>query len=221
VIESASLPDANVSTSDAVDFWTQNRGSQMTVAILASLSGLALLWFAGTLRSVLRRAEGGDTLATISLAGAVVAVSGFFLDTSIEYTAAHSAGDVPAQVTQTLSVLQADTWLPIAGGFAVFGLATGLALLYGAVMPKWLAWVSLVAGALWLTPAQILGMLLSVIFVVATSIQLLRGRVDRRVAEPGATGVALGAWPKGTSACSSTLRIRAVSWASARAYSSR
>ena len=37
----------------------------------------------------------------------------------IEYAAAHSAGHVPGTVTQTLSALQADTFLPIAGGFAV------------------------------------------------------------------------------------------------------
>jgi hypothetical protein len=189
VIEAgASLPDADESTVKVVQYWTDHHDGQIVVAILASFSAVFLVWFVGTLRSALHEAEGGTgTLANIAFAGAIIAAVGFLADTTVEYTAADTAGDVPPQVTQALSALQADTFLPIAAGFGLFGIAAGLAVLGTRVFPRWLGWVALVAGVLWLTPGEILGFGLLVIFIVATSIIMFRRweRPQPAVAEVG------------------------------------
>ena len=177
VIEGNGLPDATDSTSSVVSYWTSNRSSQMLVAVLASFAAVCLVWYAGTLRSALARAEGGSaTLANISFGGAVLAAVGALATTTVEYAAAHSAGHVPAQVTQTLSVLQADTFLPIAAGFAVFGLAAGLAVVRTKALPTKLGWLSVGAGVLWLTPGEFVAIFLSVIFVAISAVMLYRER---------------------------------------------
>ena len=58
-------------------------------------------------------------------------------------TVADIAGHVPATVTQALSVLQADTFIMIAPGFAIFGIAAGLAVLRTGALSRRLGWLSL------------------------------------------------------------------------------
>ena len=175
IIEGTSLPDSDDPTLKVVAFWTNHSSEQITVSIMASFAAVFLLWFAGILRGVLWEAEDGSgTLAALTFGGAIVAVAGMLANATVEFAAAHSAGDVPAQVTQTLSALQADTFFPIAAGFGVFGIAAGLAVLQTNALPRWLGWVSLVGGVLWLTPGEFVAIFLSVIFVVCASFALFR-----------------------------------------------
>src|SRR5262245_28118145 len=62
VMEGMGLPDATDSTSKVVAFWNDHRDQQMAVSIIASFAGVAFVWFAGTLRSVQQRAEGGTAM---------------------------------------------------------------------------------------------------------------------------------------------------------------
>jgi hypothetical protein len=173
VLEGSGLPSASDSTASVVQYWTSQRASQMAVAAIASLAAVCLVWFGGALRSHLARAEGGQaTLANLTFGGILLAAVGALMGTSIEFAAADSAGHVPAQVTQTLSVLQADTYLGIAAGFAVLGLAAGAAILKTRALPRWLGWLSVAAGVLWLTPGEFVAIFLSVAFVAVASVSL-------------------------------------------------
>jgi hypothetical protein len=175
LIEGNGLPDATASTSSVVAYWTSHRGSQMLVAVLASFAAVCLTWYAGNLRAALARAESGSSrLSNIAFGGALVAVAGMLFDTTVEYCAAHTAGHVPGTVTQTLSALQADTFLGMAAGFAIFGLAAGIAVLKTKVMSPKLGWLSVAAGVLWLTPGEFVAIFLSVVFVAASSVVLYR-----------------------------------------------
>jgi hypothetical protein len=175
VIEGSGLPDATASTSSAVAYWTSHRGSQMLTAVLVTFAAVCLAWYAGHLRSAIARAEGGSaTLANITFGGGLLAAAAALATAGIEYAAAQTAGHVPGTVTQTLSALQADTFLPIAGGFAVFSLAAGIAVLKTGVMSSKLGWLSVVAGVLWLTPGEFVAIFLSVIFVAISSVVLYR-----------------------------------------------
>jgi hypothetical protein len=59
-------------------------------------------------------------VATLSFGGAVIAAVGTLDTSTVEYAAADTAGKVPDQ-SQTLSALQADTFLAVAAGFATWG----------------------------------------------------------------------------------------------------
>src|SRR3954466_1576373 len=117
VVEGSGLPDADASAASVVSYWTQHQSEQITVAVLASFAAVFLVFFAGVLRGVLREAEGGGgTLSAISFGGALVTAVGMLGITTVEFAAAHSAGHVPAAVTQTLSALQADTYFGVSAG---------------------------------------------------------------------------------------------------------
>ena len=80
------------------------------------------------------------------------------------------AGDVD------LSVLQADFFFPLAVGFAVFLLASGLALLRGAAFPNWPGWVALVLGVICVTPGGFFGVLGGLAWILGISVMLfMRG----------------------------------------------
>ena len=176
IIEGGSLPDPDDSTASVVAFWVDHRDEQIAVAIIASFATFFFTIFAAGLFGVLRQGEEGDGyLAPLTLAGAVLTATGMLAVTTVEFAAADSAGKVPADVTQALSVLQADTWFGIAVGFAVFGIGAGLAVLKLGLFPRWMGWLSLVTGVLWLTPIQFIAIFLSVIFVAGTSVVQLRG----------------------------------------------
>ena len=62
--------------------------------------------------------------------------------------AAETIGDVAPQVTQTFSALQSDFFFPLAIGFSVFLLASGLAMLRTGLFPAWMGWAAVVLGVL-------------------------------------------------------------------------
>jgi hypothetical protein len=79
-------------------------------------------------------------------------------------------------VTLTLSALQADFFFPLAIGFSVFLLASGLAMVRGLMLPSWPGWVALVLGVLAVTPAGFFAALAALAFILAMSIMLfMRG----------------------------------------------
>ena len=175
-----SLPSADDSTASVIAFWHDNQDEQIFVAVLASLAGALFVWFAGVLRGALREGEDPqtETLAAISFGGALIAMMGLLIGTSLEFAAADTVGDVPVTVTQTLSALQADSYFPIAAGFGIFQIATGMALLRVALLPRWMAIASVVFGVIWLTPLGFVGIAFSVIFVAWTSLALYRGDAE-------------------------------------------
>jgi len=74
--------------------------------------------------------------------------------------------------TQTLSVLQADFFFPVAIGFSVFLLASGLAMVRGVTFRSWPGWVALVLGVLAVTPAGFFAILGGLAWIVGISVML-------------------------------------------------
>jgi hypothetical protein len=181
VIEGSGLPDADAPTATVARYWAEHRSDQILVAVLATLAAVALVWFGGELRNRLANAEGGHgRLASLTFGGIVLCAVGMLGTTTVEYAVADSAGHVPATVTQALSVLQADTFIMIAPGFAIFGIAAGLAVLRTGALSRSLGWLSLAAGILWLTPGQFVAIFLSVLFVAIASVAIYRADSPRR-----------------------------------------
>jgi hypothetical protein len=119
-------------------------------SFLLMLAAVAFLWFAGSLRAVLRRKEDGEgRLSAIAFGGGVAA--GVFM------LAGPAANLFGALFAQQLTAAQAQTFYlfgdvflyPAAMGAAVLVAATALVALRTAVLPRWAAWASMVL-ALWL-----------------------------------------------------------------------
>ncbi len=170
-------PSADDGAAKAVGYWANNKDDVIAGSIVAAFSTVAMLWFAGVWRATLAASEGpGSRLASTAFGGLVVAAIGWTALFTFGFVAADTSGDVPAQVTWTLSVLQADFFFPVAIGFAVFLLASGLAMLRGAFFPNWPGWIALVLGLICVTPGGFFGILGGLAFILGVSVSLfLRG----------------------------------------------
>jgi len=175
VIVGGETPSADDPIAEVVEYWNDNKDQAIVSSIIAAISTVFLLWFAGVLRAVLAAAEGPPArLANTAFGGAVIGAVGWLLLIGFTFVAADTAGDVAPQVTQTMSVLQADLFFPLSVGFAVFLLASGLAIVRSGALPSWTGWVALVLGVVALTPAGFFAMIVMLAWVLAISVMLFQ-----------------------------------------------
>jgi hypothetical protein len=106
--------------------------------------------------------------------------------TGVEYGLAHQLRHLGPEVAQTLNFLDNELFLPVLAGAFVFGISSGLAILRGVALPKWLGWVAIVLGVIALIPPTGFFALLGfVIWTVVASILMYR-----RTGAPIGTGAA-------------------------------
>jgi hypothetical protein len=143
-------------------------------ALLGALAMVPFLWFLGVLRSTLRLAEGGTgRLAATAYAGGIVLVGFALVDGALQFATADSVGDVPAGVTQSISVLYSDFFVGFPVGFGTLLLATAVVLLRTRVLPMWLGWFALVLGiAAFLGPIGFVAFLVFPVWVAIVSMVL-------------------------------------------------
>jgi hypothetical protein len=136
--------------------WAEDNSQLSGIAgFLILLAGVALLHFAGTIRSELGRAEttiqGSVDLARVAFAGAIV--GGACLAMAIVMVAAASSPGAAADpvVTRTVSgVATAGPYLVAAMGFAVMLGASGLLTLRTGVFARWTGFVALIGAVAFL-----------------------------------------------------------------------
>lgn len=172
-------PSADDSVETVLDYFDGDRDSALAASIILAIATVPFLWFAGVLRSVLAAAEGPPArLANTAWGGAIVIAVGIALLAGFTFAAADTVNDVPAETTQTLSVLQADLFFPVMIGAAVFLLASGLAIVRSGALPAWLGWAALVLGvaALTFTPAAFFAIVLMLVWIVVVGATLFMRR---------------------------------------------
>ncbi len=168
-------PDANARPARVIAYYGTHRSEVETSAILFALAFLVLLLFAGALRSYLRRTPAAEGLGSLALAGAVLMAVGALIGTGVEYGLAHQLHHLGPEVAQTLNFLDNELFLPVLAGAFVFGISSGLAILRGAALPKWLGWVAIVLGVVALIPPTGFFALLGfVIWTIVASILMYR-----------------------------------------------
>ena len=173
IVVGGETPDNKDSTESIVRFWDDDETAQIWSAIIGAWSLVFFMWFAATVRSVLRTAEAGPArLASLSLAGAAIATTGLLSILSMNFAAAESAGDVPGEVTHALTVLSNGFFLPLAAGFALFYLAVGVVVVRTGVLPAWLGWLTIVLGILCVTPIGFFALIVGLLWVLGVSVML-------------------------------------------------
>jgi hypothetical protein len=160
-----------------VKYWSDHDSRLITSALIGTFAVIFFIWFGGVLRAALLRAEGGEgRLSMLAFAGILtIGISGA-IGSALTFTVADTVNEVPAGVTQTLSVLSEDFFLPFPAGIAVFTFATGICVLRYGGLPRWLGWVAIVIGVVSVTPIGFVGFLAVFLWVLVVSIVLyLRG----------------------------------------------
>ncbi len=169
IFSGGETPDANASPVKVIAYYGTHRSEVETSAILFALAFLVVVLFAGALRSYVRPAAEG--LGALILAGAVMMSIGATIGSGVEYALAKQLPHLGPQTAQALNVIGNEIFLPVIAGAFVFALSSGLAILRGAPLPRWLGWVAIVlAIVVIIPPASFPALLAFVIWSVIVSI---------------------------------------------------
>jgi hypothetical protein len=190
----ADRPGHNSSNDAIADFWgdSGNRILVLLAAISLSLAGVALLWFLGSFRVVLRRAEGEPArLATIAFGGGVALAALMFVKNSIDGGLA-----IALEFEADGFTLDPDAYRTLRAVFLGLLIHEGIAaaVLIGAasflvlrtrVFPGWVAWSGLVVALFALLSWFVAGfpLLLVLVWILAVSVLML-SRPNRAATAP-------------------------------------
>jgi hypothetical protein len=177
IVIGGETPDNSDPAQEIASFWKDNDTEQIWSSVIGAWSLVFFVWFAASVRSALRRVEdGAGRLTAVSFAGAVIATIGLLLALSLTFSIADGADELSAGSLKTLTVLSNGIFLPIAAGFALFFLATGILAVRSRLLPVWLGWLTIVLGVICLTPVGFFALLVGLIWVLAVSVMLyMRG----------------------------------------------
>jgi hypothetical protein len=176
-------PGVDEDVGEIVDFYIDNDTEIYAGVILEGLAAVLLVFFAGSLRKVLRAAEGeGGTLSLVALVGLVIVAVGFAVDASISLALVETVEDVDPVAVQTMAALFENDFVPFAVGAMVFVLALGISTLRHGAFPKWLGWVAIALGVLSVTPIAFVTVIGAALLVGITSVMMaLRARSPQTV----------------------------------------
>jgi hypothetical protein len=172
-------PDVDDSLEEVVSFYTENDSDQMFAGALLAYGAFFFLCFASVLRRTLRRAEleAGGT-STLSFAGAIIFAVGLLIFAGIGFTIGDTADDIDPSALQTLHVLNADLFFPVAVGALAFLVGTGIAVLRTGALPRWLGWVAIVAGPFAATPLFFVTAFVLGLWILVVSVLLYRAGAE-------------------------------------------
>lgn len=167
------IPDTDAPISEITEFYTENDGEQFGAGILLGYGALFFLIFASALRNALRRVElGGAGASTLAFAGAILFATGLALFSGLSIALGDAADDVEPAALQTLHVLNADLFSPMALGTFAFLLGTGIAAVRTGVLPAWLGWVAIVGSFFAMSPLYFVAMAALALLLLIGSVLL-------------------------------------------------
>jgi hypothetical protein len=191
-------------TRQVINEMARDREGLLFSNLLGTLSFFFFLFFLGSLYNTLRRAE-GDTgwLSLLALGGGLVLTAVHSLESVVSYALAwHVAHEGDVAVVTALGDIGDLVAYFYAVPLAVMFVAASLVVYRTRVLPRWIAWVGFLAGAVWLVGAVGVldpqngpltavgfggGLVLYWFWIFATSIALMRqSEAAERMALAGA-----------------------------------
>ena len=169
-------PAAKDPPAKIVAYYATHESEVKTSALLFALAFLVLVLFAASLRSYLRRTPVAEGPSALVLAGSVLMAAGALISSGVEFGLANEIHHLEPQSVQTLDFITEEVaFLPVVGGAFLLTLGSGLAILRGARLPKWLGWVAIVLGiAALIPPASFPSLLGFAIWSTTVSILIYR-----------------------------------------------
>jgi len=170
---SPNSPGDNATGAQVIAWYGSHHTSDFVFDLIGGLALLFLVLFAVALARQVR--TGDRWLAHGALAGAVFGGVGFLTSVGFDTVLAQDHNRLTVASAQTLNLLENDFFLPILIGFALFGILTGLAVVVGRILPKWMGWVMFVFGLACLAgPAGFFGVLATVLWVLVAGIWMVK-----------------------------------------------
>lgn len=171
VFTSGETPKASASAAQVIAYYRAHRSSIETSDILFAIAFLVVVFFAGSLRSYMRRAPAAEGPAAVMLVGAAMMAVGAAVGSGVEYGLAHNLYALRPTTVQAMNVIGNEAFLPVLAGAFVFAISSGVAILRGAALPRWLGWAAIAIGiAAIIPPTSFPALLGFVIWSVIVSI---------------------------------------------------
>jgi hypothetical protein len=193
-----SPPSSDASPSEVLNYVVDHQNALHANQLIFGVAGLLFVWFIGTLRSYLATAEGGPgRLAGTAYGAGIAALTVLIVSFGLTAAAAfHPAANGPGTTRALVDAgfMIAAVGAPVA---AAFLFANGLVVMRTDVLPAYLGWLAVVAGAINLlglgavytdsgafAPDGVFGLVLPFIsfllWVLLTSMEMVRrmGRAD-------------------------------------------
>lgn len=150
------------------------------------LAGVLFMFFAGVLRGALvSSSRAPEWLATVVFGGAIIYAAALAIFAMGQIMLIDAADLGQTEVAQALNIFDNDNFFPAVLGMATMLLSGGWHLLRSAVLPKWLAWVSVALGVLALAgPAGFVAFLLFPFWVLAVSVMLYQRGIRADAGSP-------------------------------------
>ena len=184
-ILAGSTPGSKATGAQVISFFEAHRSRERASAVLLTLAFVVFLFFAGSVRSYLRRTPVVEGLAAVLLAGAAVLVAGQTIGSGLIFALSAAPARLSPGAAQALNLLSNNMVLTSSAGFCVFGLAGGLAILRGGLLPRWLGWVAILIGVVVVTPAEFVAVLLLAAWIIIVSILIARSDAYAQVPDTG------------------------------------
>jgi hypothetical protein len=170
---SPNSPGSDATGAQVITWYGSHHTSDFVFDLIGGLAVLFLVLFAVALARQVR--TGDRWLAYGALAGAVFGGVGFLTSVGFDTILAQDHNHLTTASAQTLNLLENDFFLPILIGFALFGILTGLAVVAGQILPKWMGWVMFAFGLACLAgPAGFFGVLATILWVLVAGIWMVR-----------------------------------------------
>jgi hypothetical protein len=185
-------PGDNASATQVISWYGSHHTSDFVFDLIGGLAILFLVLFAVGLARQVR--TGDRWLAHGALAAAVFGGVGFLTSIGFDTVLAQNHNRLTVASAQTLSLLENDYFLPILVGFALFGILTGLAVVAGRILPKWMGWVMFAFGLACLAgPVGFFGVLATLLWVLVAGIWMVKQGppVPERTAMPAEDHIAV------------------------------
>jgi hypothetical protein len=174
-----------------IDFYTDEKDSQIMSAIGEAIAASLLVFFGGTLRRALRDAEGPEgILSAVAFAGTIIIATGMAIDATITFTLAETADELDPGAAQALSALYENDFIPMAVGVQVFLVAAGLSVLRHGALPKWIGVIALVLGIVATTPIGFVSAIGGSILIAVIGVILAMRMRDHGTGAAGGTATA-------------------------------
>jgi hypothetical protein len=173
-LTTGNLPNGDASITKVTVFYRVHHDRIFASGILWTYAAIFLAFFGATLWSRVR-GLGRPVLTGGTLVGTAVAVAGLLVWAAM-YFALGDLGNKTAVGPTVIQSLHASTdglFLPVLAGFEIFAWAVGLTAVLGGLLPKWLAWITLLIAILLVTPIGFFAMLAFLIWILIVSILLL------------------------------------------------
>ena len=173
-LEGDELPEG-AAAQEVLDHWAARSDTRLVLTTLAALAVLFLVVFVACLRGALRAREHAEASASaVAFGGGLIAAGGLALSGMVGLSASRAGGEGTLDAVVPLDHLAQSTWVPVTVGLAVMMLAAGVGGLLSGALPKAAAWPAVLLGLMLLTPAGVIGFLLSPLWIIAVSVILFR-----------------------------------------------